>query len=162
MPRHRARKLNAHCWISSIRSTNSIRRPHSLRRSSITSGRRSRMTSNSKAGRSRMREQPRKRPGRNIGLSLSAECGSVSSSEIGEKNNIKVTDDQLTQAIVSQARMMPGQEQRVWEYYRNNPAALAAVRAPLFEDKVIDFLLELANVTEKQVSREELFKEDED
>jgi trigger factor len=50
----------------------------------------------------------------------------------------------------------------VWEYYRNNPAALAAVRAPLFEDKVIDFLFELANVTEKQVSREELFKEDED
>jgi trigger factor len=82
--------------------------------------------------------------------------------EIGEKNNIKVTDDQLTQAIVAQARMMPGQEKRVWEYYRNNPAALAAVRAPLFEDKVIDFLLELANVTEKQVSREELFKEDED
>ena len=82
--------------------------------------------------------------------------------EIGEKNNIKVTDDQLTQAIVAQARMMPGQEQGVWEYYRNNPAALAAVRAPLFEDKVIDFLLELANVTEKQVSREELFKEDED
>jgi trigger factor len=82
--------------------------------------------------------------------------------EIGEKNNIKVTDDQLTQAIVAQARMMPGQEQGVWEYYRNNPDALAAVRAPLFEDKVIDFLLELANVTEKQVSREELFKEDED
>jgi trigger factor len=82
--------------------------------------------------------------------------------EIGEKNNIKVTDDQLTQAIVAQARMMPGQEQGVWEYYRNNPAALAAVRAPLFEDKVIDFLFELANVTEKQVSREELFKEDED
>jgi trigger factor len=82
--------------------------------------------------------------------------------EIGEKNNIKVTDDQLTQAIVAQARMMPGQEQRVWEYYRNNPAALAAVRAPLFEDKVIDFLLELAAVSEKQVSKEELFKEDED
>ena len=82
--------------------------------------------------------------------------------EIGEKNNIKVTDDQLTQAIVAQARMMPGQEQGVWEYYRNNPAALAAVRAPLFEDKVIDFLLEIYNVTEKQVSREELFKEDED
>jgi trigger factor len=82
--------------------------------------------------------------------------------EIGEKNNIKVTDDELTQAIVAQARMMPGQEQKVWEYYRNNPAALAGVRAPLFEDKVIDFLLELADVTEKQVSREELFKEDED
>jgi trigger factor len=82
--------------------------------------------------------------------------------EIGEKNNIKVTDEQLTQAIVAQARMMPGQEQQVWDYYRNNPAALAAVRAPLFEDKVVDFLLELADVTEKQVSREELFKEEED
>jgi len=81
--------------------------------------------------------------------------------EIGEKNNIKVTDEQLTQAVVAQARMMPGQEQQVWDYYRNNPAALAAVRAPLFEDKVVDFLLELANVTDKQVSREELFKEEE-
>jgi len=80
--------------------------------------------------------------------------------EIGEKNNIKVTDDQLSQAVVSQARMAPGQEQRVWDYYRNNPGALAALRAPLFEDKVVDFLLELAEVTEKQVSREELFKED--
>jgi trigger factor len=81
--------------------------------------------------------------------------------EIGEKNSITVTDEQLTQAIVAQARMMPGQEQQVWDYYRNNPAALAAVRAPLFEDKVVDFILELANVSEKQVSREELFKEDE-
>jgi trigger factor len=82
--------------------------------------------------------------------------------EIGDKNNIKVTDDQLTQAIVTQARMMPGQEQRVWDYYRNNPNALAALRAPLFEDKVVDFLLELVQVTDKQVSREELFKDDED
>jgi len=82
--------------------------------------------------------------------------------EIGEKNNIKVTDEQLTQAIVAQARMVPGQEQRVWDYYRNNPNALAALRAPLFEDKVVDFLLELVDVTEKQVSQEELFKEDQD
>jgi trigger factor len=81
--------------------------------------------------------------------------------EIGEKNNIKVTDDELTQAVVAQARMMPGQEQQVWDYYRNNPAALAGVRAPLFEDKVVDFLLELAAVTDKQVTREELFKEEE-
>jgi trigger factor len=57
---------------------------------------------------------------------------------------------------------MPGQEQRVWDYYRNNPNALAALRAPLFEDKVVDFLLELVEVTDKQVSREELFKDDED
>jgi trigger factor len=48
----------------------------------------------------------------------------------------------------------------VWEYYRNNPGALAGLRAPLFEDKVVDFLLELADVTEKQVSREELFKDE--
>ncbi|MFZ0424336.1 MAG: trigger factor [Xanthobacteraceae bacterium] len=82
--------------------------------------------------------------------------------EIGEKNNIKVTDDQLTQAIAAQTRMMPGQEQRVWDYYRNNPNALASLRAPIFEDKVVDFLLELADVTEKQVSREELFKEDDE
>jgi trigger factor len=81
--------------------------------------------------------------------------------EIGEKNDIKVSEDQLTQAVIAQARMMPGQEQKVWEYYRSNPGALAALRAPIFEDKVVDFLLELADVTDKQVSREELFKEDE-
>jgi trigger factor len=81
--------------------------------------------------------------------------------EIGEKNDIKVSEDQLTQAVLAQARMVPGQEQKVWEYYRSNPGALAALRAPIFEDKVIDFLLELADVTDKQVSREELFKEDE-
>ena len=82
--------------------------------------------------------------------------------EIGEKNNIKVTDDQLTAAVVERARQLPGQEQQVWEYYRNNPNALASLRAPLFEEKVVDFLLELADVTEKKVSREDLFKEDAD
>ena len=82
--------------------------------------------------------------------------------EIGEKNSIKVTDEQLSQAVVAQARMVPGQEQRVWDYYRNNPGALASLRAPIFEDKVVDFLLELVDVTDKQVSREELFKEDEE
>ncbi len=81
--------------------------------------------------------------------------------EIGEKNDIKVSEDQLTQAVLAQARMVPGQEQKVWEYYRSNPGALAALRAPIFEDKVVDFLLELVKVTDKQVSREDLFKEDE-
>ena len=82
--------------------------------------------------------------------------------EIGEKNNIKVTDEQLTAAVMDRARQVPGQEQQVWDYYRNNPGALAGLRAPIFEEKVVDFLLELGEVTEKPVSREELFKEDEE
>jgi trigger factor len=82
--------------------------------------------------------------------------------EIGEANNIKVTEEQLTAAVMERARQLPGQEQQVWNYYRNNPDALAALRAPIFEDKVIDFLLELAEVKEKSVSREELFKDDEE
>ena len=82
--------------------------------------------------------------------------------EIGEKNSIKVTDEQLSAAVMEQARRFPGQERQVWDYYRKNPQALATLRAPLFEDKVVDFLVELATVTEKQVSRDELFKEGEE
>ncbi len=80
--------------------------------------------------------------------------------EIGEKNNITVSEEQLRAAVMEQVRQMPGREQQVWDYYRNNPSALAALRAPLFEDKVVDFVLELAEVTDKPVSRDELFKED--
>jgi trigger factor len=80
--------------------------------------------------------------------------------EIGEKNNIKVTDEQLRAAVMDQVRQFPGQERQIWEYYQKNPNALATLRAPLFEDKVVDFLVELAEVTEKPVSREELFKDD--
>jgi trigger factor len=82
--------------------------------------------------------------------------------EIGEKNNINVTEEQLRAAVMEQVRQLPGREQQVWDYYRNNPNALAALRAPLFEDKVVDFVLELAQVADKQVSREVLFKEDEE
>jgi trigger factor len=80
--------------------------------------------------------------------------------EIGDKNNIKVTDDEITRAIVEQARQYPGREQEVWEHYRKNPQAVATLRAPIFEEKVVDFVVELAKVTDKQVSREELFKDD--
>ena len=80
--------------------------------------------------------------------------------EIGERNNINVSDEQLQAAVMEQARQMPGREREVWEYYRNNPGALAALRAPLFEDKVVDFLLELAEVADKEVSREDLYKDD--
>jgi trigger factor len=82
--------------------------------------------------------------------------------EIGEKNKITVTEDEITRAIVERARQAPGREQEVWEYYRKNPGAVAGIRAPIFEEKVVDFLVELATVTEKQVTREELLKDDED
>jgi trigger factor len=80
--------------------------------------------------------------------------------EIGEKNNIKVTDEELSKAALESARQFPGREQEVWKYYRENPQALATLRAPIFEEKVIDFLIELATVTDKKVSREELYKEE--
>ncbi|MGA7810851.1 trigger factor [Bradyrhizobium sp.] len=83
-------------------------------------------------------------------------------SEIGEKNKITVTDDEVGRAVIERARSMPGREKEVWDYYRNNANALAQLRAPIFEDKVIDFILELANVTEKKVTREELYREDEE
>ena len=80
--------------------------------------------------------------------------------EIGERNNIKVSDEELTRAVMDRARQVPGREQELWEYYRNNPNAVAALRAPIFEDKVIDYIVELATVTDKTVSREELYKDD--
>jgi trigger factor len=82
--------------------------------------------------------------------------------EIGDKNNISVTDDEITRSIVERTRQFPGREQEIWEHYRKNPAAVAGVRAPIFEEKVVDFLIELATVTDKAVSREELYKDDED
>jgi len=81
--------------------------------------------------------------------------------EIGEKNTITVTEDELSRAVMERARQFAGQEQRVWDYYRQNPQAVAALRAPIFEEKVVDFLLELASVTESKVSREQLYKDDE-
>ena len=66
----------------------------------------------------------------------------------------------LVPMVVERARQFPGQEQQVWEYYRNNPQALASLRAPIYEEKVVDFLTELTKVTDKKVSREELYKED--
>jgi trigger factor len=82
--------------------------------------------------------------------------------EIGDRNKIQVSDDEISRAVMDRARQVPGREQEVWEFYRNNPEALATVRAPIFEDKVIDFIIELAKVTDKTVSREELYKEDEE
>jgi trigger factor len=79
--------------------------------------------------------------------------------EIGEKAQIKVSDDEMTRAVVERARQFPGQEQQVWDYYRKTPEALAQLRAPIFEEKVVDYILELAEVTEKKVSKDELFRD---
>ena len=81
--------------------------------------------------------------------------------EIGERNSVKVSDEELSRVVMDRARQVPGREQEVWDFYRNNPDALASLRAPIFEDKVIDYILELAKITDKTVSREELYKEDE-
>jgi len=82
--------------------------------------------------------------------------------EIGSKNNITVTQDEINRAITEEARRFPGQERHVVEYYRNNPGAIDGLRAPIYEDKVVDFILELAQVTDKPVSLKELLAMDED
>lgn len=82
--------------------------------------------------------------------------------QIGEKNEIKVSDDEVTQGLIERARQYPGQERQVWEFYQKNPQALAEIRAPLFEEKVVDHILSEVKVDEKTVSREELFAEDEE
>ena len=83
-------------------------------------------------------------------------------SEIGERNKIEVTDEEVQRALSAQMRQFPGQEKALIDYYRQNPDALASLRAPIFEEKVVDYLLELAKVNDKPVSREELMREDED
>ncbi|MFZ5834570.1 MAG: trigger factor [Pseudomonadota bacterium] len=82
--------------------------------------------------------------------------------EIGQRNNITVGEDAMREALFRQASQFPGQEKMLFEYYQKNPQALAALRAPLYEDKVVDFILELAQITDVPVSREELFKDPED
>jgi trigger factor len=82
--------------------------------------------------------------------------------EIGAKNDIKVTDDEINRAVIERARQFPGQEQQIWDYYRKSPEAVASLRAPLYEEKVVDFLLELVKVTEKKVSREELYRDEDE
>jgi len=82
--------------------------------------------------------------------------------EVGEKAGVQVSDDEVTQALVERARQFPGQEKMVWDYYRSNPQALAEIRAPLFEEKVVDHIVAQANVTEKKVSKDELFKVEDD
>lgn len=79
--------------------------------------------------------------------------------EIGEKNKITVSQDELRRALIQQARRFPGQEKMVYEYYEKTPGALAELRAPIFEDKVIDYIIDAAKPSEKKVSKDELRKQ---
>ncbi len=82
--------------------------------------------------------------------------------KLGEQNGITITSDEVNHAITARARQYPGQEQQVFQYYAQNPQAQAEIRAPLFEDKVVDFIAELAQVTEKKVAKDVLFADPED
>jgi trigger factor len=76
--------------------------------------------------------------------------------EVGRSNNIVVSQDELNQAITREARRHPGYERQMLEYYRQNPDAVGALRAPIFEDKVIDFITELAKPAERRITPQEL------
>jgi len=82
--------------------------------------------------------------------------------EIGEKAEVQISDEEMQQAVYRQVQQYPGQEEEVLDYLRKTPDAVAALRAPLFEDKVIDFILEKAEVTDEKTSKEDLMKDDDD
>ena len=79
--------------------------------------------------------------------------------EIGRVNSITVQPDEMTRAMRVEAARYPGQEQQIFEFFRQNPRAADTLRGPIFEEKVIDFILELAKVEDATVTPEELAKE---
>jgi trigger factor len=78
--------------------------------------------------------------------------------EVGNRADVKVSDEEMTQALVARARAYPGQEKQVWDFYRNNQQALAELRAPIYEEKVVDHIIGLATVAEHKTTKEELLK----
>jgi trigger factor len=82
--------------------------------------------------------------------------------QIGEKSDIKISDDEVTQALIERVRQYPGQERQVWEFYQKNPQALAEIRAPLFEEKVVDQILSQVKVDEETVSKDTLFSDEDE
>ena len=79
--------------------------------------------------------------------------------EIGQQANVEVTEEDARIAVFEQARRFPGQEQQVLEYYQNNPDAMKQLAGPLFEEKVMDYILEIANVTDVETTAEALYAE---
>ncbi|MBV9827593.1 MAG: hypothetical protein JO001_18305 [Alphaproteobacteria bacterium] len=80
--------------------------------------------------------------------------------DIGSKNNITVSQEELNQALTQEARRHPGYERQVIDYYRQNPDALNNLRAPIFEEKVVDLIVELAKPEERKVTPQELVSAD--
>ena len=82
--------------------------------------------------------------------------------EIGRANNVQITDQELNNAIMNEARNYPGQERQVLDFYCQNPNAAAQMRAPIYEEKVCDLIFDTAKVTDTPITKEELLKEDDD
>jgi trigger factor len=82
--------------------------------------------------------------------------------EIGGRADIKVSDEEVSQALAQRARAFPDQEKIMWDYYRKNPRALAEIRAPLFEEKVVDHIISQVKLVDRKVSRDELLKANDD
>jgi trigger factor len=76
--------------------------------------------------------------------------------EVGRNNNITVTQEEVNQAITREARQRPGYERHILDFYRQNPTAIDSLRAPIFEDKVVDFIVELAKIAERKTTPAEL------
>lgn len=82
--------------------------------------------------------------------------------EIGREAEITIAENEVQQALINEARNFPGQERQVIEFFQQNPNAMAQLRAPIYEDKVVDHIMDVAKVEEKTVSKDELLKEDEE
>lgn len=82
--------------------------------------------------------------------------------EIGRANNVGVTDQELSNAIMAEARNYPGQEKMVLDFYRQNPNAAAQLRAPIYEEKVVDLIVSVAEVKDEAITKEELMKEEDE
>jgi trigger factor len=82
--------------------------------------------------------------------------------EIGRRHKLEVGDQEVAQEIAKLARNYPGQERQIFEAYQRNPAMVANIRAPLYEEKVVDFILELVKIANETVTREALFAEDDE
>jgi len=102
-----------------------------------------------------LREEYRKIASRRVRLGLLL-------AEVGRTNNIEVSAEEVNQAMLQEVRKFPGQERQVMEYFQQNQQAMAGLRAPIFEDKVIDFILEIAEVTDRSVTPEELMADPEE